>query len=791
MTAQREKAVEALTPREAEAELAALAAEIAAHDRAYYERAAPSLTDADYDALRRRNAAIEARFPDLVRADSPSARVGAAPAEKFGKVRHAVPMLSLDNAFSEEDAVAFLERVRRFLGLKPDARLAIVAEPKIDGLSASLRYENGVLVQAATRGDGREGEDVTANIRTLKDVPHTLKGSPPAVLEVRGEVYMEKAAFAAMNARQAAQGAQLYVNPRNAAAGALRQLDASITAQRPLRFFAYAWGELSAPLSGTQLGAVAKLSAFGFITNPLMRVCETPDDLIAVYQAIRSARADLPYEIDGVVYKVDDLALQERLGFVSRSPRWAIAHKFPAEQQETVLEGIDIQVGRTGALTPVARLKPVFVGGVTVTNATLHNEDYIKGLDNAGQPIRGGKDLRVGDTVVLQRAGDVIPQIVDVVLEKRPPDARAYAFPQTCPCPLKTPAVRETATGDAMAVRRCTGEFACPFQRIEHLKHFASRRAFDIEGLGEKQIEEFFEAGLVKEPADIFHLARHREAILAREGFGEKSLANLLAAIEARKSVALQRLIYGLGIRHVGETTAGVLARHFETWDAFIAAIDAAIAARPNAAYERLAALSGVGEGALAKILAHADVFRTIPDDLFETVQGRGSALKIKGVTVRAWDALATIGPWSDVAAIVGEAEQGQPGEAFIALAAIDGVGPVAAEHLCAFFAEPHNRAAVERLLDAGVQPEAQARVASTSPVAGLTIVFTGTLEKMSRDEAKAKAIALGAKVSGSVSKKTDLVVAGPGAGSKLEDARKLGVAVIDEDAWLERIAGL
>ncbi|MBU6373192.1 MAG: NAD-dependent DNA ligase LigA [Alphaproteobacteria bacterium] len=790
MSGLRDVPVERLTADEAAAELAALAVEIPGHDRAYYQDDAPTLTDAEYDALRRRNAAIEARFPDLVRPDSPSAKVGAAPVERFGKVRHTVPMLSLDNAFDEADASAFVERIRRFLGLAAEAVVRITAEPKIDGLSCSIRYERGRLVQAATRGDGREGEDVTANVRTIPDVPHVLAGDPPDVLEVRGEVYMEKAAFAAMNARQAAAGEQLYVNPRNAAAGALRQLDASVTARRPLRFFAYAWGETSAPLAATQSGSVARLSAFGFVTNPLMRVCDDVAALIETYRAIGAARAGLAYEIDGVVYKVEDLALQERLGFVSRSPRWAIAHKFPAERQETVLEGIDIQVGRTGALTPVARLRPVFVGGVTVTNATLHNENYVKGLDNSGAPIRGGKDLRVGDTVVLQRAGDVIPQIVDVVIEKRPADAAPYVFPHVCPCPLKTPAVRESDDGEAAAVRRCTGEFACPFQRVEHLKHFASRRAFDIEGLGEKQIEEFFEAGFVTEPADIFLLQRHAEAIRAREGYGDKSVANLLAAIEARKNVELQRLIYGLGVRHIGETTAGVLARHFETWEAFAGAVDAAIAARPNAAYERLLGVSGVSETTLARLLAHADQFATAPDDLFETVQGRGARLKIKGVTVKTWDALAAIGDWTEITALVAEAAQGQPGDAFRALAAIDGVGPVAAESLVAFFAEPHNRAAIDRLLAAGVRAAPQARAATQSPVAGLTVVFTGSLEKMTRDEAKARAIALGAKVSGSVSKKTDLVVAGPGAGSKLEDARKHGVAVIDEDEWLRRIGG-
>jgi DNA ligase (NAD+) len=780
------KEVEALSAAEAQEELARLAAEIAGHDSAYYQHDAPLIPDADYDALRRRNAAIEARFPDLVRPDSPSLRVGAAPQERFGKVVHAAPMLSLDNAFAEADAADFVERVRRFLRHPPDAELLFTAEPKIDGLSASLRYENGRFVQGATRGDGREGEDVTRNLATIAEIPKRLAGAP-AVLEVRGEVYMRRSAFQAMNERLAQEGAQPYVNPRNAAAGALRQLDPGVTAKRPLAFFAHGWGEVSAPLAATQSAAMAALAALGFPVDPRLSVCGDAAGLIAAYRDILAARAGLDYEIDGVVYKVDSLALQARLGFVTRSPRWAIAHKFPAERAETVLEGIDIQVGRTGAMTPVARLRPVFVGGVTVTNATLHNEDYIKGLDNAGAPIREGKDLRVGDTVVLQRAGDVIPQIVDVVLAKRPAAAEAFAFPRICPCPLKTPALRGAA-GEEGAIRRCSGGFACPYQRTEHLKHFASRRAFDIEGLGDKQIEEFFEAGFLKEPADIFTLRRHRDAILSREGYGEKSVAGLLDAIEGRRRVSLSRFIYALGVRHVGETTAGVLARHFGSWAAFAEALAAATEVAPRPAYHDLGAIPGLGEGARAALIAAAPKLAELSPGLFEDVAAISQGLKLRGVNARAWAALAGQFPtWAALMAAVENAARGAPGEAFLTLAAIDGVGPVAAESICEFYGEEHNRAALDRLLQE-VQPTDEAKPASTSPVAGMVLVFTGTLEKMTRDEAKARAIALGAKVAGSVSAKTDLVIAGPGAGSKLADAQRHNVRVIDEDAWIAMI---
>ena len=783
----RARTVELLSANEAAIELAALAEELAAHDARYYREDAPSIPDAAYDALRARNAAIEARFPELKRPDSPSEKLGSAPVEKFGKVRHAVAMLSLDNAFADADVIAFAERLRRFLSLPADGALTITAEPKIDGLSASLRYEDGVFVQGATRGDGREGEDVTANLRTIADIPHKLKGKPPAVLEVRGEVYIEKAAFAAMNARAAEEGTQTYVNPRNSAAGALRQLDPAITARRPLRFFAHGWGEVSAPLGDTQSAAMGKLAAFGVPINPGMTACADAPALLAAYRAIGAGRAGLAYEIDGVVYKVDRLDLQQRLGFVSRSPRWAVAHKFPAEQAETVLAGIDIQVGRTGALTPVARLEPVFVGGVTVTNATLHNADYIAGVGADGGKIRGGKDLRVGDTVIIQRAGDVIPQLVDVVLEKRVKGARKFVFPSTCPV-CGSHVARELEPGEEGVIARCTGGLNCSAQVVERLRHFASRRAMDIEGLGDKQIEEFHEIGLLKEPADIFRLKDHRDAIAEREGYGEKSVTNLLAAIEARRAPELSRFLFALGIRDIGETTAGVLARNFETWAAFETACVVAVGARAGPMYKKLVSVNGVGEGARAALVANADILAVAGGDLFEDVAARGAGLKIRGVTSRAWEGLgAAFGAWPAIVAAVAQAAREQPGAAFAALSGIDGVGPVAAERLCDFFAEQHNRAALRRLLDE-VTPQAQARAAATSPVAGLTVVFTGALEKMSRDEAKARATALGAKVSGSVSRKTDLVVAGPGAGSKLKEAQANGVKVVDEDAWLALI---
>ncbi len=701
-----QSAVEELTEAQAKDELARLAQVLAEADAAYHTDDAPVMSDADYDALKARNVAIEARFPGLKRADSPSDRVGAAPAETFAKVRHAQRMLSLGNAFSDDEITEFDARIRRYLGLTDDAPLAYTSEPKIDGLSLSLRYEAGRLVQAATRGDGETGENVTANARTIDDIPEMLERAPD-LLEVRGEVYMSHEDFAALNARQADQGAKTFANPRNAAAGSLRQLDPAITASRPLRFFAYGWGELSAPLAETQMGAIERLAALGFVTNPLTTLCDGPQELLAHYARIEQARATLGYDIDGVVCKVDDLALQARLGYRATTPRWAIAHKFPAELAWTRLEAIDIQVGRTGALSPVARLAPVTVGGVVVSNATLHNEDYIAGLDSGGQPIRDGKDIRVGDWVQVYRAGDVIPKIADVDLSKRPTDSEPYAFPAACP-ECGSDAVREP--GDS--VRRCVGGLVCPAQAVERLKHFVSRAAFDIEGLGAKQVEAFYRDGWIAEPADIFTLKdRYGPGCLTqlrnREGWGEKSAKNLFEAIDEKRKIPFGRLLFALGIRHVGEQASNLIARNYGRWDAFTAAMDAA------------AGLHG-------------------PE----------------------WERLL----------------------------GIDGVGEVMARSLVQTMTEPHERAGIERLVAHLEVEEADVPDTSGSPVAGKTVVFTGTLERMTRAEAKARAEALGAKVSGSVSARTDLLVAGPGAGSKAKKAADLGIEVLDEDQWLALI---
>ena len=696
-----EKPVDALSEAEAADELGRLADEIAAHDRRYYQEDAPTVSDAEYDALRFRNAAIEERFPHLKRADSPSERIGAAPLEAFGEVRHAVPMLSLGNAFNDDDVVDFLARVRRYLGLSADTAIICTAEPKIDGLSATLRYENGVLTVGATRGDGTVGENITANLKTIAEIPDRLTGDVPGIVEIRGEVYMTHADFQALNARQEAEGKQIYVNPRNTAAGSLRQLDASVTASRPLKFFAYAWGEISMLPAGTQSGMVETIASWGFKINPLMRVCRSADEMLRAYSAIEMERSSLGYDIDGVVYKVDRLDWQQRLGQVSRAPRWAVAHKFPAEKAVTLLKDIEIQVGRTGALTPVAKLEPVTVGGVSVSNATLHNEDEI-----------ARKDVRAGDTVVIQRAGDVIPQVLEVVLEKRPEDSKPFKFPTVCPA-CGSHAVREIhpKTGREDVVRRCTGSLICPAQAVEKLKHFVSRNAFDIEGLGSKQVEAFYAEGRIMSPADIFTLqardARSLKKLKDKEGFGETSVKNLFASIDARRSIALHRLIYALGIRHVGETTARLLARSYGSFQAFRAAMIAA----------------------------------------------------------------------SD-----------HESDAWAELTGIDGVGEVVAEAIVEFFKEAHNLTALDALLQQVMPEEAERPARISSPVAGKTVVFTGSLEKMSRQEAKEMAERMGAKVSGSVSKKTDLVVAGPGAGSKLKKAEEFGVEVIDEDGWLELV---
>ncbi len=741
-----QRAVEELDEAAAAAELDRLMAEIDRANRAYHTEDAPEISDADYDALKLQLAEIEARFPALKREDSPSDQVGAPVAEGFGTIRHAVPMLSLENAFDEGAVGDFVERVRRFLNL--DAPPAFTAEPKIDGLSLSLRYEGGRLIHAATRGDGEKGEDVTANARTIADIPPVLLGAP-AVLEVRGEVFMSHADFAALNERQAAAGSRTFANPRNAAAGSLRQLDATITASRPLRFFAYAWGEISEPLAATQAGAVARLGALGFHTNPLTRLCAGREEMLGQYRAIEAQRATLGYDIDGVVYKVDDLALQRRLGFRAATPRWAIAHKFPAEIAWTELVGIDIQVGRTGALSPVARLRPVTVGGVVVQNATLHNEDYIAGRDSAGSPIRGGKDIRVGDWVQVYRAGDVIPKVADVDLGRRPEHAVPYLFPDRCP-QCGSPAVREE--GDS--VRRCTGGLICPAQAVEKLKHFVSRGAFDIEGLGAKQIEMFFADELlpIREPADIFTLAARDAAnplqkLKHRDGFGEKSTANLFAAIEERRRIPLARLIFALGLRHVGEVAAQDLARHFGSWDALAQALDLA---RPAALAHRAADRAAEAERAAA------------------AAEGRRAKVKEAREAARAAVPEEAQAAWTD-------------------LVTADGIGPVLSLSLSDALANPEERASIDRLLAhlTVLPPEARA---AASPVAGLTVVFTGKLEKMTRDEAKARAESLGAKVAGSVSAKTDILVAGPGAGSKAKDAERLGVRTIGEDDWLALI---
>lgn len=763
-----------LTPQEAEAELKRLADEIAAHDRAYYQKDAPTVSDAEYDALRQRNEAIEARFPDLVRPDSPSQKVGAAPASGFAEAKHLQQMYSLGNAFSEDDLFEFAARVRRFLGMEEGAKLDLTAEPKIDGLSANLRYRNGKLELGATRGDGRVGEDVTANLKTLDDIPEKLSGKGwPDLIEVRGEIYLSHANFAALNERQEKAGKQIYANPRNAAAGSLRQIDPEKTAERPLRFFAYGWGEVSEAVAETQFDGVAKLKDWGFPVNRDMRRVSTPEDMVDIYRDLEEQRAGLGYDIDGVVYKVDDLALQDRLGYVSRAPRWAVAMKFPPEQATTELERIEIQVGRTGALTPVAKLKPVTVGGVVVSNATLHNEDEI-----------ARKDVREGDTVIVQRAGDVIPQVVRVTTPDRKGRSKPYKFPDKCPV-CDSHAVRE----EGEAVRRCTGGLVCRAQALERLKHFVSRQAFDIEGLGAKQIEAFFDEGWVREPADIYRLPEHKGDLEEREGYGETSVRNLMRAVEDARTIQLARLIYALGVRHVGEVTAQKLAGYAESWDVFHKAVNAAARARPGKAYMEVLTVDRVGEITANKLLAaFKDGAPERPETIGELDQ-EIAALRLN-ISQPARAALAAYyGAWDAFAAAMTEAAAQTPGEAFRELADIDSVGPVAVEALIEFFTEPRNADAVERLLS-HLTVEAAERPAEHSPVAGKTVVFTGSLERMTRDEAKARAQALGAKVSGSVSRKTDILVAGPGAGSKLTKAKDLGVEVMDEDAWLALIGG-
>lgn len=768
------KPIESLTEAEAADELTQLADMLAAHDIAYYQDEAPIVSDAEYDALRRRNTALEQAFPHLVRDNSPSMRVGASRSTSFAPVEHGVPMLSLDNAFSDEEVADFVARIRRFLKLPFDEPVEFAAEPKIDGLSASLRYEKGVLVRGATRGDGKTGEDVTANLRQIADIPHRLTGEVPEVIEVRGEVYAPLAGFEAFNKAAEEAGTRTYANPRNFASGSLRQIDSSVTAKRPLRFFAYAWGEVSESFSDTQHGALEKLKAWGFVVNDRsVRVCNA-EGLLEVYRATGEARSTLDYDIDGVVYKVDRLDWQQRLGFVARSPRWAIAHKFPAQQATTVLEGIDIQVGRTGSLTPVARLRPVTVGGVVVRNATLHNEDEIERLG-----------VRIGDTVRLQRAGDVIPQILGFVPELRPADTRPYVFPDQCPV-CGSEAVRE---GDEVK-RRCTGGLICDAQIVERLKHFVSRRAFDIEGLGEKQLIAFHMRGWIKEPADIFRLARDEEKLAelqAEDGYGETSIRNLVAGIDARRRIALDRFLFGLGVRDIGEQTSIVLARAFESWSALKAAALEAARGLPSDAWRALAATNAISARVLSQMaeanLAEADPWpeATLDMKISQAFPGLAAPAR-RGLAGLADD-------WAGLRRLAEAARQG-PSEMLNQIAGVSGVGPVAAEALAHFFHEPHNLAVVEALESQMIEIIDAERPKADTAVAGKTVVFTGSLEKMTRDEAKAKAESLGAKVSGSVSKKTDLVVAGPGAGSKLKDAEKHGVEVITEDEWLALIGG-
>ena len=768
-----EPSVESLTEAEAEAELARLAAGMARHD-ALYAEAAPEISDADYDALRARNLAIETRFPALVREDSPSRKVGAPVSSQFAEVRHGVPMLSLDNAFDDGDVTDFVARIARFLKLPPDEAITFVAEPKIDGLSANLRYENGLLVQGATRGDGRAGEDITANLKTIADIPHRLKGSGwPDLIEVRGEVYAPNDAFAAFNTEAEAAGRRTYANPRNFSAGSLRQIDPAVTARRPLSFFAYAWGETSEPFAETQAEALERFETWGFQVNPRSTRVEGAQGLVSVYHGLETDRARLGYDIDGVVYKVDRLDWQHRLGFVSRSPRWAIAHKFPAQQATTVLEGIDIQVGRTGSLTPVARLAPVTVGGVVVRNATLHNEDEI-----------ARKDVRIGDTVVLQRAGDVIPQIVSVVADKRPADALPYVFPTHCPV-CGSEAVRP----EGEVRRRCTGGLICAAQLVERLKHFVSRRAFDIEGLGEKQLTAFHERGWIHEPADIFRLARDAEkldALRAEDGYGETSVRNLVAGIDARRTITLERLLFGLGIRDIGDQTSLLLARHFGDWTSVHAAALEAASGIPSPEWTQLAEGHGVSARTLSvmasAVLSPADPWPEAPLD-------QKLALAFPGVAAPARRALSGLTTdWTSIVELARVAREEGPSMTLGEIAGIAGVGPVAARAVAEFFHEPHNREVVDALVGELTTIEDAERPKADTPVAGKTVVFTGSLERFTRDEAKARAESLGAKVSGSVSRKTDYLVAGPGAGSKLAEAQKHGVAVLTEDEWLALI---
>jgi len=774
--------VDKLTKAAAKAELKKLAAAISTADAAYYQEDAPEITDADYDALRNRLNAIEKHFPDLKHVESPSQKVGVAPASGFGKVTHLKPMLSLDNLFADEDVVDLIARIRRFLNLKVDDEVAMTAEPKIDGLSCSLLYEDGVLVRAATRGDGAVGEDVTANVRMIRDVPEKLKGKGhPARIEVRGEIYMLMSDFERLREAEAEAGRKVPANPRNFAAGSLRQKDPEITRARPLKLFAYTWGFVSDEFAKTQTEAVEKFKSWGLPVNSQMKRATDAEGLLKIYHDIEARRAGLGYDIDGVVYKIDRLDWQDRLGFVSRSPRWAAAHKFPAQQAITQLLGIDIQVGRTGKLAPVARLAPINVGGVVVSNATLHNEDEIARLG-----------VQLKDFVVVQRAGDVIPQIVRVVEDKRPKDATPFKFPHTCPF-CGSEAVRGSGDGEEDVDRRCTGGLVCPAQAVERLKYFVARRSCDIEGLGAKQVEEFFEAGVITAPQHIFMLDEQiakagKPPLEQWEGYGETSARKLRDAIDKARTQPLDRFINALGIRHIGETNALLIARHFGTFEALQDAVADAAAQRPNDAYRRLENIEGVGPGARDKLLAAAaELPAKQPVTADESLETALASITGLNKTTRA--ALAgEYADWSTFRRAVQSAAMGQPGEDLIALGAINGLGSVAAEALVDFFAEKHNRDVLKVLLQNVTVTPHRIADTSSSKVAGKIVVFTGSLEKMTRDEAKAQALQLGAKVSGSVSSKTDLVVAGPGAGSKLADAQKHGVTVLTEDEWLKLV---
>jgi DNA ligase (NAD+) len=832
-----------LTEAEARRELERLAREIAKHDELYYAKAAPVISDAEYDALRERNAAIEARFPKLVRPDSPSLRIGAAPAEGFAKVTHAVPMLSLENAFHEEDIARFFAKVRRFLGLEAGTKIDIVGEPKIDGLSISLRYEKGSFIVGATRGDGIVGENVTANLNTVADLPKKISGRPvPDVLEVRGEVYMRHDEFSKINAAREKAGEPPFANPRNAAAGSLRQLDPRITAERKLHFFAYAWGETSVPLGKTHWEFLDKLKHWGFKVNPLAKLCHSPEAALAFYREIGENRADLPYDIDGVVYKIDRVDWQDRLGMVSRAPRWAIAHKFPAQQARTRLEDIVVQVGRTGALTPVAVLEPITVGGVVVSRATLHNEDEI-----------ARKDVRIGDTVIVQRAGDVIPQIVGVVPEKRPRGATPYKFPHKCPV-CGSLAVRQIdpETGKPEAARRCTGGLVCSAQAVETLKHFVSRDAFDIEGLGEANIQLFFDKGLIRQPAEIFTLeARaqdvtrvvaewHKQQSAVRQAAkgrpktvgtkrkkdeAYKSVSNLFAAINSRRRIQMHRLIFALGIRRVGEVTAKNLARKYVDMSAFIKDVGEASRERPGPAFIELSTIKHIGQVRMKNLLSffernarvqelHRDsgveeALEKLRDEMKEdqekkqlpkqkqevpgpkiNARTKHISYELKSITGPARDALAKhYKRWGTFCDAIFQAIEQQPGATYSEISELQGVGVVALESIIDFFEEQRNVEAVQSLLNE-IEVYNEMTEIRSGPFSGMTIVFTGRLERLTRNEAKALTERLGGRIANSISKNTNLVIAGPGAGSKLEEARKLGVKVIDEVMWLKMVEG-